>query len=325
MKRMAAKKRPPVDPLARLSAQGFLGYVEEDGAETSPYKVLDIALDTIYDSHYQSREQRDPRRFRQLVHSIQTHGFQGTLVVCPHPQHEGSYQLIAGGHRRRDAAREAGLQTLPCLVVAYDRQRMAVGTAAENLVREDLSVPDEGKLYLQLRQDAGWTQEQLAEQLDVSRDRIKECEVVARDAEDIQQMLCTAGDRGLRAAKALRQLDRFDEPAQGILRAAGERAPIIARFLREELTTDGVQLAVTAVITRLELQDTLAAAEPVRDVSPHEIRRHERVTTILKRFVSWQKLIGDQPLYPEERETLTRLAQEIQTCLARRSDPDGSS
>jgi ParB family chromosome partitioning protein len=322
---MAAKKRPSVDPLARLSAQGFLGYVEEDGAESNSYKVLDLSVDDIHDSHYQSREQRDPHRFHQLVHSIQAHGFQGVLVVCPHPEHEGSYQLIAGGHRRRDAAREAGLQTLPCLVVEYDRHRMAVGTASENLVREDLSLPDEGKLYLQLRHDAGWTQEQLAEQLEVSRDRIKECEVAARDAEDIQHMLRTAGDHGLRAAKALRQLDRFDEPARGIWRAAVERAPIIERFLQEELTTDGVQLAVTAVIARLEQQGTSVAEEPLRDIYPHEIRRHERVSTLLKRFVSWQKLVGDQPLYPDERETLTRLAQEIQAYLVRGIDPDNAS
>lgn len=319
---MAAKKRSSVDPLARLSAQGFLGYVEEEGAENSSYKVLDIALEEIHDSQYQSREQRDPHRFQQLVHAIQTQGFQGVLVVCPHPQHEGSYQLIAGGHRRRDAAKAAGLQTLPCLVVDYDRQRMALGTASENLVREDLSLPDEGKLYLQLRQDAGWTQEELAEHLDVSRDRIKECEVVARDADDIQQMLRAAGDHGLRAAKALRQLDRFDQPELGIWRATAERAPIIERFMCEELTTDGVQLAVTAALTRLQQQEITAVVEPVRDISPHEIRRHERVSTLFKRFVSWQKLVGDQPLYPQERETLSQLAQEIQIYLARSGDTD---
>jgi ParB family chromosome partitioning protein len=322
---MAAKKRPSVDPLARLSAQGFLGYVEEDAPENSPYKVLDLALDDILDSRYQSREQRDPQRFRQLIHSIQAHGFQGVLVVCPHFRDEGKYQLIAGGHRRRDSARAAGLQTLPCLVVEYDQQRMAIGTASENLVREDLSLPDEGKLYLLLRQDADWTQEELAERLDLSRDRIKECEVAARDAEDIQQMLRTAGDHGLRAAKALRQLDKFDDPARGIFRASSERAPIIERFLKEELTTDGVQLAVNAVAARLEQKDTLAVPQPGPDISPQEIRRHERVTTLMKRFVSWQKLVGDQALYPEERQTLALLAQEIQAYLARSTDADAQS
>lgn len=319
---MAAKKRPSVDPLARLSAQGFLGYVEEEAPENSLYKVLDVAIDDLLDSDYQSREQRDPQRFRQLVHAIQAHGFHGVLVVCPHSRHEGKFQLIAGGHRRRDAAREAGLQTLPCLVVDYDRQQMAVGTASENLVREDLSLLDEGKLYLLLRQDAGWTQEELAEQLEVSRDRIKECEVAARDAEDIQQMLRITGDHGLRAAKALRQLDKFDNAALGLFRAAAERAPIIERFLREELTTDGVQVAVNAVVARLERKDPSATEEPVPEVSPQEIRRHERVTTLLKRFTSWQKLVGDQPLYPQERQTLILLAQEIQAFLSRSTDTD---
>jgi len=313
---MAPKKRSSVDPLARLSAQGFLGYVEDD-TENSSYKVLDIHPDDIFDSHYQSREWRNPDRFNQLVHSVQTHGFNGILLVCPHPQQEGKYQLIAGGHRRRDAAKEAGLSAIPCLVVEYDRHRMAVGTAVENLIREDLSIPDEGKLYLKLRRDADWTQEELAAQLEISRDRIKECEVAARDAEDIQAMLRSSGDRGLRAAKSLRQLDKFDDPAQGHFRAVTERTPIIARFLAEELTTDGVQLAVDGIIARIGRERSSQKDELVPDVSPQEIRRQERVTTLLKRFASWQKLVGDQPLYPEERHTLARLAQEIQEYLAR--------
>lgn len=315
---MATKKRPSVDPLARLSAQGFLGYVEED-AESSSYKVLEIAPGDIADSHYQSREWRDPDRFRQLVHSLLTHGFNGVLIVCAHPQQEGKYQLIAGGHRRRDAAQEAGISTIPCLVVEYDRHRMALGTATENLIREDLCIPDEGKLYLKLRQDAGWTQEELAAQLEISRDRIKECEVAARDAEDIQTMLRMSGDRGLRAAKALRQLDKFDNPDQGTFQAAAERTPLIERFLSGELTTDGVQLAVSAIVARLEQTPGLTpeAEMPQPGVSPQEIRRQERVSALLKRFASWQKLIGDKPLYPEEREALTLLAQEIQDYLSR--------
>jgi ParB/RepB/Spo0J family partition protein len=313
---MAPKKRPSVDPLARLSAQGFLGYVEED-TESSSYKVLDIVPDDIIDSHYQSREWRDPDRFHQLVHSIQTHGFNGVLIVCSHPQHEEKYQLIAGGHRRRDAAKEAGLSAIPCLVVEYDKHRMAVGTATENLIREDLSIPDEGKLYLKLRQDAGWTQEELATQLEISRDRIKECEVAARDAEDIQTMLRTSGDRGLRAAKSLRQLDKLDDPARGIFRAAVERAPLIEQFLAGKLTTDGIQLAVDAIAARMEQGNTQETREQAPAVSLQEIRRQERVTTLLKRFASWQKLIGDQPLYPEERKTLALLAQEIQDYLSR--------
>jgi ParB/RepB/Spo0J family partition protein len=317
---MTPKKRPSVDPLARLSAQGFLGYVEED-TENSPYKVLDVAPNDIMDSFYQSREWRDPDRFRQLVHSIQSHGFNGVLIVCAHPHQDGKYQLIAGGHRRRDAAKEAGLATIPCLVIEYDRHRMALGTATENLIREDLSIPDEGKLYLKLRQDAGWTQGELAAQLEISRDRIKECEVAARDAEDIQAMLRASGDRGLRAAKSLRQLDKLDDPGQGIFRAATERAPLIQQFLAGELTTDGIQLAVDAIIARIGREAVQPAKETVSVVSPVEIRRQERVATLLKRFASWQKLVGDEPLYPEERAALTLLAQEIQECLSRSEKP----
>lgn len=316
---MVAKKRTSVDPLARLSEQGFLGYVEDE-TEASLYKVLDIAPDDIYDSYYQSREQGDPQRFQQLVHSIQSQGFNGVLIVCSHPDHKDKYQLVAGGHRRRDAARTAGLTAIPCLVIDFDRQRMAMGTATENLMREDLSIPDEGKLYLKLRQDAGWTQEELAQQLDISRDRIKECEVVSRDMDDIQQMLRLSGDRGLRAAKALRQLDKLDDPEHGILRAAAERAPIIQQFLAGDLTTDGVQYAVNAVFSRREqVSQQQESSTASTQAPPEEIRRQERVHSLVKRFSSWKKLAGEGVLYPEEREALTHLSEEIQAYLSRSS------
>lgn len=320
---MTTKKRISMDPLARLSEQGFLGYVEDE-TEASPYKVIDVAPDDIFDSPYQSREQRSPERFQQLIHSIETQGFNGVLIVSPHHEQEGKYQLVAGGHRRRDAAKEAGLSAIPCLVVDFDRQRMAIGTATENLVREDLSIPDEGKLYLKLRQDAGWTQEQLAAQLEISRDRIKECEVAARDAKDIQEMLRMAGDRGLRAAKSLRQLDKLDHPEQGILRAATERATLIRRFLIGELTTDGVQYAVDTIFARIEQEGPHEEREiTLQNVSTTAIRRQERITTLLKRFASWQKLIGETSLYPEEREILEQLIQQIQVYLSQPSGQRG--
>lgn len=307
---MATKKRASVDPLARLSEQGFLGYVEDE-TEASPYKVLDISPDDIFDSSYQSREQRSPERFQQLVHSIKTHGFNGILIVSPHPEHEEKYQLVAGGHRRRDAAKEAELSTIPCLVVDFDKHRMAVGTATENLVREDLSIPDEGKLYLKLRQDTGWTQEQLAAQLEISRDRIKECEVAARDASDIQEMLRAAGDRGLRAAKSLRQLDKLGQ------RAPVERASLIQKFLVGELTTDGVQYAVNAIFARIEQEHLQKETQTKpQEVSSTEILRQERMATFLKRFASWQKLVEETPLYPEERDALEHLVEAIHARLS---------
>lgn len=317
---MATKKRTPVDPLARLSEQGFLGYVEDE-TEISPYKILDIVPDNILDSPYQSREQRNPERFQQLVHTIKTHGFNGILIVCPHPEHAGKYILVAGGHRRRDAARAANLSTIPCLLVDFDQQRIAMGTATENLVREDLSILDEGRLYLKLRQDTGWTQEQLAEQLEISRDRIKECEVATRDAPDIQEMLYLAGDRGLRAAKALRKLDKLDRLEQGIVRAAAERAPLIQKFLSGELTTDGVQYAVDTILARSEKEQQYDDKQEIPpEISSTEIRRQERMTTFLKRFASWQKLVGKAPLYTEERAALEQLIQEIQMYLSQTSD-----
>lgn len=111
-------------------------------------------------------------------------------------------------------------------------------------------------------------------------------------------MLRTTGDRGLRAAKSLCQLNKLYNTEQGIFRAATERASLIESFITGELTTDGVQLAVDAIIARIEQEKAQRAKEEMPPEVPLvEIRRQERMTTLLKRFAGWQKLIGDQPLY----------------------------
>ncbi len=274
---MAKKKDlPKLNPLNNIREEGFIGYVPEED-DSSALKVQKVAIDKILDSPYQTRDQMSPAKFAQLVHSIKTIGFQGFIPVRLHPEQEGYYQIVAGGHSRRNAARAAGETEIPIVIVDFDERQTGLGTALENLGREDLNIIEKGKLFLKLRHDFDLSQEALASELgeDLSRNQIKECEAAALSALDIQAMLITK-EGGIRAAKYLRQLDKLDEQEPG--RAVRERAPIIAAFLVEELTTDGVHGAVQEVIERADrekqkkttliLDTTKFSQDPLASVTP---------------------------------------------------------
>jgi ParB family chromosome partitioning protein len=84
------------------------------------------------------------------------------LIVTP--AGDGGRMLLFG-HRRRAAAVEAGLATVPCDVRAEYAGRSAEQIAdmlAENLHRRDLTNLEEAAGYEQLSMFDGWTPERIA-------------------------------------------------------------------------------------------------------------------------------------------------------------------
>ena len=83
----------------------------------------------------------------------------------------GYYQIIAGERRWR-AAKAAGLEEIPAVIIeADDRKVMELGLI-ENLQREDLNPAEEARGYRTLMEDYGLTQEQVAQQMGKSRPAI---------------------------------------------------------------------------------------------------------------------------------------------------------
>ncbi len=215
-------------------------------------QIHQVEIDRILDNDFQTREDIDPLKYAQLVHSITTQGFREPLAVCPNPGKEGTYLLVAGGHTRRYAAKEVGLTVIPVFIVEATDRQIGIATAQENLARMDLNPVEEGKLYLKLRQRLGLTQDELADELGQrDRSRIKECEAAAQSAPDIQTMLRTKASGGLRAAKYLRRIDSsiaaHPEDREALMQARGT---IIDRFEQGALTTEGVKAAVEDVLQK---------------------------------------------------------------------------
>lgn len=90
----------------------------------------------------------------ELARSIAELGVIEPLVARPSEDGGGAYVLVAG-HRRKRAAIEAGLETVPVMLVHVDDSTAGAMTTAENLVREELTVVEEAEAISGLAEDRG--------------------------------------------------------------------------------------------------------------------------------------------------------------------------
>ena len=117
----------------------------------------------------QPRKRFDDEALADLAASIEEHGIIQPLTV--RRLSTGYYQIIAGERRWR-AAKLAGRDKVPVVIIeADDRKVMELGLI-ENLQREDLNPVEEAEGYLALLTDFGLTQEELAKRMGKSRPAI---------------------------------------------------------------------------------------------------------------------------------------------------------
>lgn len=100
--------------------------------------VLDLPPDLVDPSFVSDRLARTgDAEFRRLVDSMRETGQQVPILVRPHPEATGRYQ-IAYGHRRRDAAAELGL-SVRAIVRRLSDIELVIAQGKENGERRDLS------------------------------------------------------------------------------------------------------------------------------------------------------------------------------------------
>ena len=93
---------------------------------------------------------KDDDEMNQLVWSVLTQGVLTPLVVRPLENDE--YEVISG-HRRLHACQKAGIETVPALIYALDRDAAAIALVDSNLHREKI-LPSEKAFAYKLKMDA---------------------------------------------------------------------------------------------------------------------------------------------------------------------------
>ncbi len=128
---------------------------------TSKPRLRHIAVSRIAPNPYQPRKTFDREALDELTESIRRYGVITPLTV----RREGDGYILIAGERRLRAARQAGLETVPCYIVSAGDEEMSVLALIENLQRRDLDVFEEAEGLLRLTRDFGLTQQQAAERV----------------------------------------------------------------------------------------------------------------------------------------------------------------
>ncbi len=138
-------------------------YNQEPEEETG---LKNLPLQKVEPNPDQPRRDFNEEELQALAESIGTHGILQPLTVRELPN--GYYQIIAGERRWR-AARMAGLQEVPVLVIEADDRKAMELALIENLQRQDLNPVEEAFGYQSLLSDYGLTQEEAAKRVGKSR------------------------------------------------------------------------------------------------------------------------------------------------------------
>ena len=156
-------------------------------------EVIQIHLDLIDKNPYQTRvlERDQPSEegastLQELADSIRVNGVIQPITV--RPGENGRYILITGERRWR-ASQIAGKETVPAIAKRVSDQQAAEMTVVENLQRQDLNCWEQANAFARLSKQFGLTQEQIGQQVGLSRETVSNYMRLLRLPDSVSQYL----------------------------------------------------------------------------------------------------------------------------------------
>ncbi len=149
--------------------RGLGALLGDDVMKTESSGSLSLPISQVETCSSQPRKRFDDESLQELADSISQHGIIQPLTV--RKLSSGYYQIIAGERRWR-AARLAGLQEVPVIVIEADDRKVAELAMIENLQREDLNPMEEAAGFQSLIESYHMTQEEAAQRVGKSRSAV---------------------------------------------------------------------------------------------------------------------------------------------------------
>lgn len=149
--------------------RGLGALLGDDVMKTESSGSLSLPISQVETCSSQPRKRFDDESLQELADSISQHGIIQPLTV--RKLSSGYYQIIAGERRWR-AARLAGLQEVPVIVIQADDRKAAELAMIENLQREDLNPMEEAAGFQSLIESYHMTQEEAAQRVGKSRSAV---------------------------------------------------------------------------------------------------------------------------------------------------------
>ena len=165
-------------------------------------EVRMIPIGQIDPNREQPRRRFDEAALNELAASIRAVGVLQPIIVSP----DGERFTIIAGERRYRASRLAELTEIPAIVRDWDNQKRLEAALIENLQRDDLNPLEEAMGVRRLMDEAGLTQEKVAERLGKSRPAVANLLRLLTLPESVKQLV-TEGKLSAGHARALVTVD----------------------------------------------------------------------------------------------------------------------
>ena len=149
----------------------FYSLLDDNMMETKQESKTTIKISRITPRGDQPRKNFDENALQVLADSIREHGVIQPIVLREIGDLSENYEIIAGERRWR-AAKMAGLDEIPAVVMTGDELKVAEVALIENVQRKDLNPIEEAMAYRALIERFGLKQEEVAMQAGKSRSSI---------------------------------------------------------------------------------------------------------------------------------------------------------
>lgn len=146
--------------------KGLGALIPEEVVEDASHKSLYISINKIKSDSDQPRKAFDSEKIVELAESIKTHGIIQPLIL--RKESDEQYVIVAGERRWR-AAKMAGIQEVPAIVMDLNDKDTLEISLIENIQRQDLNPIEEAMAYKKLINDFKITQEDLSKRIGKSR------------------------------------------------------------------------------------------------------------------------------------------------------------
>ncbi len=140
----------PTQSRAPTPKRGAVGALQSslNKLQESAVQQIDAAL--IDDAGVEDRLGLDSTAQKQLVESLKTYGQQVPVLLRPHPEKHGRYEIVYG-RRRLKALRDLGLP-VSAMVRQLDDHALVMAQGQENTSRQDLSFIEKAAFAVQLQE-----------------------------------------------------------------------------------------------------------------------------------------------------------------------------
>ena len=203
-------------------------------SESSADSVSKIAISRIEPNPDQPRKVFAQEALDELAESIRLHGVITPITVRVGKK-QGYYQIIAGERRWR-AARQAGLDEIPAMVIEASESEVMELALIENLQRQDLNPIEEAEGYEQLMRDYGLTQEQVAQRVVKSRPAVANALRLLQLPGEVRTMVSRGELSGghARAVLAVAEEDKRVEAAKQMVGMTVRQAEALAKRMNKK-------------------------------------------------------------------------------------------